>query len=298
MERIFGLKILVAAIAAALLASCGGNNHDALRSQLEDYIKDKDARIGVAVIIDDKDTVAVDGSGRYSMFSVYKFPIALALADRYAKSGKSFADSVLVTAVDLHTDTYSPMLKEFGRPDSLKVSMRRLLEYSLQQSDNNASDIIFREAGGAAAVDSFIKTIQPEGIDIKWSEDEMHKNLACCSDNSSTPVAMSSLFNYVRNLAPAPLTDEIKQIMETCSTGTDRLPAPLGEECVIGHKTGTGDVTADGRIMALNDAGYVQLPSGQHYSITVFVNDSGLGMEETAKCISDISGIVYRYLQK
>ena len=37
---------------------------------LEDYIEDKDARIGIAVIIDGKDTVSVNGKREFPMLSV------------------------------------------------------------------------------------------------------------------------------------------------------------------------------------------------------------------------------------
>ena len=46
-----------------------------------------------------------------------------------------------------------------------------------------------------------------------------------------------------------------------------------------------------------NDAGYVFLPDGRRYTITVFVEDSGYDMARTSALIAEISGIVYRHIQ-
>ncbi|MBO8446105.1 MAG: class A beta-lactamase, partial [Bacteroidetes bacterium] len=42
-----------------------------------------------------------------------------------------------------------------------------------------------------------------------------------------------------------------------------------------------------------NDIGIVFLPDGSHYTIAVFVKDSGETPEATAKMIADISQAVY-----
>ena len=65
---------------------------------------------------------------------------------------------------------------------------------------------------------------------------------------------------------------------------------------MIGHKTGTGDVNSQGRIIGVNDAGYVFLPNKQGYAIAVFIADSGYGMTETEKMIADISEIAFKSL--
>lgn len=90
-----------------------------------------------------------------------------------------------------------------------------------------------------------------------------------------------------------PVSRRIASIMLDCATGLQRLPSPLeAAGAGIGHKTGTGDVSAEGRIIAVNDAGCVFLPDGRAYSIAVFVADSAYDMAMTEKIIADISAIV------
>lgn len=82
-----------------------------------------------------------------------------------------------------------------------------------------------------------------------------------------------------------------------CNTGRDRLPAPLqGTEAVIGHKTGSGDVNAEGLLIATNDIGFVYLPDGRRYVVAVFVKDSAADDRSNAQLIARISEAVYRYV--
>ena len=82
-----------------------------------------------------------------------------------------------------------------------------------------------------------------------------------------------------------------------CNTGRDRLSAPLqGTEAVIGHKTGSGDVNAEGLLIATNDIGFVYLPDGRRYVVAVFVKDSAADDRSNAQLIARISEAVYRYV--
>lgn len=268
-----------------------------LEANLKGYIDGKDARIGVAVI-SGTDTVSVNGHEPFPMMSVYKFPIALAVADRCRAMELSFAESLHVTGKNLNPDTYSPMLKKYGDigADGAEISLRELLKYALQESDNNASDILLDWAGGAEKVDCYISGLGADGISVKWSEDEMYEDHDRSYGNSSTPMAMASLMNLFIGMPEDSLTAELRQIMETCATGTARLVKPLvNSDAVVGHKTGTGFTLPDGRLMAINDAGYVILPDGRRYCIAVFVADSGYTPAETEALIAGISEIVLRH---
>ncbi|MDE6380897.1 MAG: hypothetical protein K2L11_10520 [Muribaculaceae bacterium] len=67
---------------------------------------------------------------------------------------------------------------------------------------------------------------------------------------------------------------------------------------LIGHKTGTGFTLPDGRLMGINDVGYVHLPNGRSYSIAVFIENSGYDMPQTEEIVAEISEIVYKHLSR
>lgn len=56
-----------------------------LKTLLEQAIKGKKAEIGIAVIIDGKDTVTVNNDIHYPLMSVFKFHQAVALASIWIK---------------------------------------------------------------------------------------------------------------------------------------------------------------------------------------------------------------------
>ena len=137
---LLALKMILFLCGCNLINADGRNNAE-LENQLLTYIQGKDARIGLAVIIDDRDTVSVNGQKEYPMMSVFKFPLALAVARTIDLNGKSLDETVDICADDMKENTWSPMREKYGR-ESITLSIRELLEWSLKQSDNNAADIL------------------------------------------------------------------------------------------------------------------------------------------------------------
>lgn len=297
--------MLLSAVFALALCSCkSAGNYAALQKDLSKFIKGKDAEIGVAVIIDGVDTVEVNGRRIFPMLSVYKFPIALAAGERCRKDFYSLEKPVYFGKEDLHPGTYSPMTEKILASsalatDSISLPLKELLTSMLQNSDNNASDIVLKFAGGAQSVEGYLNRLKIAGISVRNSEDEMHTDPSLCQSNSATPLAMAALFDKFDREMNDSISMQIKLIMENCTTGTERLAKPLKDSgATIGHKTGTGFMLPDGRIMAVNDAGYVHLPAGRRYSIAVFVENSGYDMAQTEDLIASISRIVVKNLTR
>lgn len=272
-----------------------------LQNELISFVEKKDARIGIAVIINGKNTVSVNGSRDFPMMSVFKFPQALAVADYCQKSGIGLTDSIFIKSEEMKEDTWSPMRDQYGVRD-IKLPVSELIDFILQQSDNNASDVLFRVIGGTSVADSLMKSLGYSDILISHTEDDMHRDPYLCDLNRTTPIEMARLFDrfYREEMRhDSPFHEFIAASMMSCQTGTDRLPAPLMRtDAMIGHKTGTGDKNSQGRIMAVNDAGYIYLPDKTGYAIAVFVADSAYDMTETSKIIADISEIVFKSLME
>ncbi len=292
------------ATAAVLLIfaiqSCGrSNSTDSLQKALEEYVNDKDANIGIAVIVEGKDTIEINGDRDFPMLSVYKFPIAVALGDYLRVGSKLLPDSITISTADLKPDTYSPMREKYGDGEAFQLPFYELMAYALQQSDNNASDILLKIMGGPESAMSALRRLGVENINIASTEEEMHANPQLCYANTATPLSMARLFESFDHGFDDMYTRKVKQLMETCATGESRLVKPLKDaNAVIGHKTGTGFQLPNGRLMAINDAGYVHLPDGTSYSIAVFIENSGYDVPQTEELIARISEIVYTHISK
>lgn len=269
-----------------------------LTEQIRTIIRDKEAQVGVAVILNSKDTFTVNNNCRYPMLSVYKFHQALAVADYLNRNHLPLETQLYITQKDLHPDTYSPLRDKYPE-GNISLPVSKLLEYTLQLSDNNACDILFNYTGGTEAADKYIRSLGLKEYSIRATEHEMHQDLDLCYSNWSTPLEAVRLLEIFlnRSLFANEYQEFIKRTMIECGTGKDRLPEPLLEtKAIIGHKTGTSDRNARGEFIGINDIGFVCLPDGQHYSIAIFVKDSKESMSNTTHIIADISEVVYRYV--
>jgi Beta-lactamase class A len=237
---------------------------DDLSYRLKKVIKDKKAEIGIAVILDAQDTVTVNNDDRYPLMSVFKFHQALAVADYLDRNGLTPDTEIFIPEEELVPDTYSPLRKEFPEGE-ISLSVSRLLEYSLQLSDNNACDILFEHTGGPAATDRYVRSLGLRNFAIAATEQQMHDDPQTCYENWSTPLEAAALLELLvtEQILTPTLREMIRQNLINCKTGADRLPKPLsGTGAVIGHKTGTSDRDERGIFAGTNDPGFVILPDG------------------------------------
>ena len=293
MKKIVSLIILLFSITTLLCAQCMS-----LEMQLKHIIKDTRATIGIAIIIDGKDTVTVNNNIRYPLMSVVKFHQALALADYLERKKQPLETMLLIKKADLKKDTYSPLRDKYPQGE-FEISIANLLKYTLQQSDNNACDILFQYQGGTEAVNDYIHLLGVSDCNISVTESSMHQDLNRCYQNWSSPLAAVKLLDiFLRKpLFSNEYKEFIYQTMLQCETGQDRLAAPLLNKGIeIGHKTGAGPRNFQGQQIGCNDIGFVLLPNGHSYCIAVFVKDSEEEIEVNSKIIAKISRVVYEHV--
>lgn len=288
----------------------GQDSGETLYGKIEAIAGQSDARIGFAAVFHDgsmmvysnaeagKDSTAAGTgmpAGAYPMLSVMKFHQALAVCGWLKERGIPLTEKIHVRPEDLEQDTWSPLRD--AHPDGGDFSWKELLEYTLIQSDNNACDILFARTGGPAYTDSYVRTSGARGFSIECTEAMMHENLQDCYRNWSTPESAALLMDkFYKSRDNDVYSRFIWETMSGCKTGQDRIPRYISEKAAaVAHKTGTGDMTPDGRIMAINDIGTVVLPGGRHFSMAVFVNDAGCSAQECAGIIAGIAGAVYDF---
>ena len=225
-----------------------------------------------ACIMRDGSFVGINENEHFAMHSVMKFPQALYVADYLWRKGLALDDTIVVDKADLMQDTWSPMMKQFEGKKSF--SYAQLLELSLAQSDNNACELLFKYCGKPKSVEKYMRRLGFHDINIRMTEEQMHKNPAKAIENSSTPAEMVRLFEwfYYHKDDNLNLTF-IWKAMADCATGLKRIPAAIPADARIVHKTGTGFPSAEG-MQDMNDAGIILLPGGSHVLIAVFTTHS------------------------
>lgn len=225
-----------------------------------------------ACIIKDDSCIGINENRHFPMHSVMKFPQALFVANYMEKNGIGLDTEVFVRREALMAETWSPMLEMVD--DGTAFSFGELLSLSLQQSDNNACDILFEKCGSPKDVEDYIKSIGFQDIQIQMTERQMHENPTFAVENNCTPKAMASLFEwFYLHHSDTEFFLYVWDCMAACHTGEGRIPATAPDGAIVIHKTGTGFPSLEGT-SDMNDVGMVLLPDGRSFVVAVFVRNS------------------------
>ena len=299
-------KLLLTAVAVILLTACRQReavSHDyrtGLEKELTAIADSAKGDVGIALIYDG-DTLTVNNDAIYPMMSVFKLHQAVALCRMFEENGTSLDSVIALRRSELDPDTWSPMLKDHTG-EEISLPIRRLLEYTLIESDNNASNEMFVRLMSPAACDSVIAGIIPRGsFEIRFNEAEMQTDHSRAYSNRTSPLGAAILIDrlFTDTLVGKSYQGFIKSALLRCQTGPDKISAALSETegITIGHKTGSGYRDENGRLAASNDVAFISLPDGRHYALAVFVKDFDGTDAEAAATIARISAAVIKALE-
>lgn len=258
----------IASIALAASFACAGESHGYFAKFAQPAKSAQSASVNKIAQSTQK-PAGLNESVRFPMHSVMKFPQALYVAHFLDSAKIDINAKVQVVKATLMQNTWSPMLKELG--DTAMVSYAELLRWSLAQSDNNASDILFKFCGMPQNITRYIEKLGFKNIQIGATEAEMHADLAKSDLNWCTPKEISNLFEwFYKNKDKNVNLKFIWKTMSEVETGKDRIQAAAPTGATVVHKTGTGFPPKD-KLPPMNDVGIVILPNGRAIFIAVFV---------------------------
>jgi beta-lactamase class A len=269
--------------------------------------------------------VSLNGEERFPMASTYKVPIAVQLLTRVDKGEIRLDQMVQLQPNDLHPG--SGTLTDLFKQPGLALSVRNLMELMLLISDNSATDVCLRLAGGPEAVTARMRQVGINGINVnrstarliadwigispvpsesEWSpalfrtlsdavKPEVRKAAAAKFDadprDTATPEAMMALLERIhrKDLLKPGSTELLLDIMRRCRTGEARLKGMLPAGTEVAHKTGTIGSTT-------NDVGIVTLPDNAgHVAIVVFVTASEKELSARERTIAEIARSVHDF---
>ncbi|WP_292009202.1 CGA/CIA family class A beta-lactamase [Chryseobacterium sp.] len=268
-----------------------------LKQEIESIIKEKNATVGVSVSeIEKNSKFDINGEKKLPMQSVFKFHIAAAVLDLVDKGKFSLDQKVIVKKSDLLENTWSPLREKYPN-GGVWLSLDEIIKYTVAQSDNNGCDILLRLIGGTENVQKFMESKRIKGFQIKFNEEEMHKDWNAQYENYSTTNSITDVLKkfYKGKLLSKKSTDFLMNTMLGTTTGANKLVEQLPKNTPVAHKTGASGKNKDGLTGAENDMGIVTLPNGKHYAIAVFVSNSMETEAVNCKIISDVSKVVWDY---
>ena len=232
-------------------------------------------RVGVAaIVLETGKAVALNGDEQFPMQSVYKFPIGMAVLAHVDRGTLNLEQRVRVEPSDFVSDLQHSPIRD-ANPQGVELSLAKLLQYMVSESDGTACDVLLRLIGGPEVVTAYLQSLSINDIVVANTEKEIGQDKSVQYHNYATPDAMVVL---LRTLQEGQGLSESSQalllrLMTETPTGLNRIKGRLPEGTVVAHKTGTSR-TVDGVTAATNDVGLVILPNGHHMAIAVFVSDS------------------------
>lgn len=192
--------------------------------------------------------------------------------------------------------TYSPLRDEQAGERTL--TLKECLSYSVGKSDNIVCDKLFSLSGGPAATEAYLHKlgVRETGIGTTYAgmvENTIHANW-------SSPLAMAVALEkfYGKETLSEQSHEVLWKIMSESENPRNRIMGLLPEGTVVAHKTGTMFTDDNPVLDVVNDVGIVMLPDGRHFSIVVYVSNSGESAEDTFRLIAEITRVAWDHFSE
>lgn len=169
LSRFTAVALLIASSSATLAGEVSIIGEDAgltlLGEEIERHAAAAQGTVGVAVYhLESGRGLLLNGDASFPMASTYKVPIAVEILARVDDGSLSLDERITVQETDL-VNTHGVISDLLDAPGA-QLTIENLLGLMLRISDNIATDLLFREAGGASAINARIKKLGIEGMRV------------------------------------------------------------------------------------------------------------------------------------
>ncbi|WP_126651407.1 CGA/CIA family class A beta-lactamase [Chryseobacterium aureum] len=271
-----------------------------LEPKINSILKNKKATVAVSVLgFENGFRYDKNGDKKLPMQSVFKFHIAAAVLNAVDQGKLSLDQKIKLDQSNLLENTWSPLRDQYAGKE-VEIPLSEVIEYTVAKSDNNGCDILLRLLGGTQPVQKFMDTKGIKDFQIKYNEEDMHKDWNVQYQNYSTTRSAANALKkfYDGKLLSKKSTDYLMKVMLSTSTGLNKMVEQLPKNTPVARKTGSSGKNNAGLTGAENEIGIVTLPNGRHYALAVFVSNSTETDAVNCKMISDISREVWEYFNK
>lgn len=283
------------ALLILVIPICAIGAQTPLHQRLTQIAADANGRVSVACSL--PETVLdcdLNAHGHPPMQSVFKFPLAVTVLHQIEEGKLKLDQPIRFLPSDRYLPhTYSPL--QDAHPDaSVDVPLSDLLQLSVGQSDNTATDILLRIIGGPPAAQRYLDSLGLSAIHVRDTERTMHDELQAQYRNDTEPAAMVALLRLFADHSPlnAEHTALLNRWMTETASAPHRIKGLLPTGTVVTHKSGTSDVT-NGLAHATNDVGLITLPDGRRLALAIFVTDSRADEATRESVIARIAKAIY-----
>jgi beta-lactamase class A len=230
--------------------------------------------------------------GHPPMQSTFKFPLAIAVMHQI-ELGKLQLDQPVRFLKSDRFVAYSPLQDEFPEAD-VDVPLRKLIQLSVEASDNIAADIELRLIGGPAVLQQYLDSLGFAAIHQEDSERTLHADEKSQYRDYAEPGAMVALLRLFADHSP--LNPEHTALLNTwmldATMGSQRIKGLLPADTPVAHKAGSSGEEF-GIIPATNDVGLITLPDGRRLAVAIFITDARSDQAACEAVIARIARAIY-----
>lgn len=297
-----------------------------LQQEMERLAKTTDGIVGVtASHLETGRSVSIHGTEGFPMASTVKVPLAVHLLRMVDEGRLSLDTMITLTPQDLHPG--SGTLSDLFNKPGVALSIRNLMELMLLISDNSATDILLRVAGGKDAVDARLRALGVSGIRVdrstalliaegtgfsgrlppeeQWSLEAFRQASRVTPSeeraaavrrfqqdprDTATPEGMAALLERIhrKELLQPDTAELLLDILRRCRTGSARIKGLLPADTEVAHKTGSMPMVA-------NDVGILTLPNGAGHVAFAAFTKSATDTGKSERAIAEIARAAYDY---
>jgi len=214
-----------------------------LERVIAEIAKQADGKVGVgAVLLETGDSAYLERKGHFAMQSVYKLPIAMALAQAIDRRTYDVDSDISITPADYVRRGFHSPIRNLN-PRGTVMRLDDIIRYSLSESDGSANDVLLRLAGGPQNVQQYLSSIGITDMMIADSTKDISKDWDTQYRNWATPEASVDLLRDLierRAGLSERTTTLIFDSMLEAETGRHRIHKALPQGATLAHKTGTG----------------------------------------------------------
>jgi beta-lactamase class A len=284
--------------------------------------------VGVATIhLETGRRVVFNADESFPMASTVKVAVAAKILDMADKGQINLTSPIPIERTELAPD--GPLGDIQWRP-GLSFSASALLEAMITTSDNTSTDVLYRVAGGPAAVHAYLQALGLKDIYPARTIRELLRDVLSIPAPSSPAISLADQFRRMKpkqaaerrakayranpaydadprdQATPNAMLGLLSKIWQEdgVSPSARSMMLTLMERCTTGPKRIRGRLPA-GIVVAdktgtlagtVNDVGFITLPDGKgHIAIVVFVKGSEAPPATRETVIADIARLVYDY---
>lgn len=280
--------LLLSALAFSLRPHPARAAADGATTELQALEKQAGGRLGIAVRdIEGKKHLTYRATERFAFCSTFKFLLAAQILSRVARAEEKLDRLIAYSETDIVT--YSPVTAMHLKDGHMAVA--DLCAAAMQVSDNTAANLLLKSAGGPAALTAYARNLGDRDFRLDRLEPDLNSAIPKDPRDTTTPSAMAEdvcQLLYGAHL-PEHQRQQLRQWLESVTTGTRRLKAGLPTDWKIADKTGSG---GNG---TYNDIGLITRPRGAPLVVAAYYTGA-TGIPEAAETVLATAGsIIARY---